>query len=70
MSEPDREATTTHERVTTIFAGDGPCTLCACSGYTSDGTVSGRCTCGDRHGDHRDVENGDAPTALGELVTA
>jgi hypothetical protein len=70
MSERDRQATTTHGRVTRIFAGDGPCTLCDCTGYTSDGTISGRCTCGDRHGDHRDVATGDAPSDREELVMA
>ena len=54
------------------LAGDGPCTLCGCTGYTPDpnDTISGRCTCGDRHGDHRDAENGDSPSAQKELAMA
>ena len=72
MSERDREATTTHGLVTKIFAGDGPCTLCGCTAYTADPNdpISGRCTCGDRHGDHRDAENGDSQLAHKELVMA
>jgi hypothetical protein len=74
MSERDVAATTVHVRVTTIFAGDGPCTLCSCPGYSADPTdpIGGHCKCGDRHGDHRDADpgtgDGDGSSARKELV--